>query len=239
MSAPGATLASRDGQWVNMWLGPTRLNTYLTATGGDRSRALALYEWNTDVASEALRRDLCHLEIGLRNAYDIALRNHWPGPTDWTSDPIAVFPLMLATRGGGKKSPNPKAKVDLNKQPRELLTQARYNAGGALAPTGKVVAELNLGFWRYLSTSRHEKRLWVPYLRHAFPAGTDRARDVDDRIHRLHTVRNRVAHHEPVHTVNLTARLQDITDLATLIDPHLGTYITATTKIPQALASRP
>lgn len=219
-----------------MWLGPDRLSNYLTATGGNRSRALALYEWNTDVASEALRRDLCHLEIGLRNAYDTALRNHWSGPTDWTSDPAAVFPPMWSTRGGNK---TPKAKVDLNKRPRELLTQARRDAGGAAAPTGKVVAELTLGFWRYLSLGRHEKRLWVPCLHHAFPAGTDRTRDVDDRIHRLHNVRNRVAHHEPIHTVNLTARLQDIIDLASLIDPNLGVYISATTKIPKAAASRP
>lgn len=163
MSAPGTTLASQDGQWIDMWLGPDRLSNYLAATSGDRSRALALYEWNADIASEALRRDLCHLEIGLRNAYDAALRNHWQGPTDWTSDPAAVFPPAWSTRGGNK-TPNPKAKVDLNKQPRELLTQARRKAGGPAAPTGKVVAELTLGFWRYLSLGRHEKRLWVPCL---------------------------------------------------------------------------
>lgn len=239
MSAPGTTLSGRDGRWIDMWLGPDRLQSYLAATGGDRSRALALYEWNADVASEALRRDLCHLEIGLRNAYDTALRAHWSGPTDWTSDPAAVFPPAWGTRGGKKKSPNPKATIDLNKQPRELLTQARYKAGGATAPTGKVVAELTMGFWRYLSQSRHEKPLWLPYLHHAFPPGTNRARDVDDRIARLHTVRNRVGHHEPVHTVNLAGRLKDITDLANLINPNLGAYITATTKIPQALSSRP
>ena len=238
MTTPGSTLASRDGRWVEMWLGPDRLVNYLAATGGDRSRALALYEWNTDVASEALRRDLCHLEVGLRNAYDAALRNHWSGPTDWTSDPAGVFPPVWSTRGG-KKTPHPKAKIDVNARPRKLLVQAREDAGGAAASPGKVVAELNLGFWRYLSVRRHEKSLWVPYLHHAFPAGTDRTCDVDDRIHRLHNVRNRIAHHEPLLKVNLAARLRDITDLAALIEPDLGTYITATTKIPKAIASRP
>jgi len=33
--------------------------------------------------------------------------------------------------------------------------------------------------------------------------------------------------------------LADITDLATLINPDLGGYITATTLIPQAIALRP
>ncbi|GAA4387400.1 hypothetical protein GCM10023153_01750 [Ornithinibacter aureus] len=34
--------------------------------------ALDLYEWNAEI-SAALLRDLAHLEVGLRNAYDRAL----------------------------------------------------------------------------------------------------------------------------------------------------------------------
>lgn len=238
-SRPGYTpiLPSRDGQWVDEWFSAARLTTYLTAAAGSRRRALALYEWNIQAAC-AIQQDLCHLEIGLRNAYDAAIRAHWTGQIDWTSQPTAVFPPTLSTRGH-KGSTNPKAVVDVNARQRALLTKARQDAGGPAAPPGKVIAELSLGFWRYLSVKSHEKALWVPYLHHAFPAGTDRARDIDSRVHRLHTLRNRVAHHEPLLGVNLPARLADITDLATLINPDLGGYITATTLIPQAIALRP
>jgi hypothetical protein len=237
MTAFTPTLPGCDGQWVEDWLSADRLATYLTVASGSRLKALALYEWNIRVAS-ALQQDLCHLEIGLRNAYDSALRTHWTGPTDWTSDPGGVFPPKWSTRGG-KGTANPKARIDVNATPRAQLLKARQDAGGAAASPGKVVAELSLGFWRYLSVKRHEKHLWVPHLHHAFPAGTDRARDVDDRIHRLHNIRNRVAHHEPLLGVSLLARLGDIIDLATMINPDLGSYIDATTQIRDAIADRP
>lgn len=230
-------LPDRDGQWVDTWLSADRLTTYLNAASGSRYRSLALYEWNIAAAC-AIQQDLCHLEIGLRNAYDAAIRAYWTGPTDWTSHPAVVFPPMPSARGR-RGSSNPRAVVDVNAKQRALLIKARTDAGGATAPHGKVIAELSFGFWRYLSVKSHEKSLWVPYLHSAFPAGTDRAHDVDRRIHRLHTLRNRVAHHEPLLKVNLPARLADITDLATLINPDLGAYITATSRIRHVIASRP
>ncbi|MEV5360848.1 hypothetical protein AB0K45_11025 [Micrococcus luteus] len=237
MTAFTPILPGCDGQWVEDWLSAERFATYLAAANGLRPKALALYEWNIRAAS-AIQQDLCHLEIGLRNAYDNALRTHWPGPADWTEDPLGVFPPQPSTRGG-KGTTRPKARVDVNGKSRALLIKARQDAGGPTAQPGKVVAELSLGFWRYLSIKRLEKHLWVPHLHRAFPAGTDRAQDVDNRIHRLHTVRNRVAHHEPLLGVNLPARLGDILDLAKLINPDLSAYIDGTTQIRQVVADRP
>ena len=237
MSAPSPILPGQDGPWVDGWLSTARFATYLTAAAGSRPKALALYEWNAHTAC-VIQQDLCHLEIGLRNAYDAAIRAHWTGPSDWTNTPAAVFPPTLSTRGR-RGSHQPKAAVDINAKQRALLVKARQDAGGHSAPSGKVIAELSLGFWRYLSAKSHEKTLWIPYLHHAFPAGTDRGRDVDSRIQRLHVLRNRVAHHEPLLRVKLAARLADITDLATLINPDLGAYIAATSRIPHAIATRP
>lgn len=230
-------LPSRDGHWVDEWLSAARLSTYLAAASGSRQSALALYEWNLQAAC-AIQQDLCHLEIGLRNAYDGAIRAHWTAASDWTKQPAVLFP-PAPRRRGGKGAGNPRAIVDVNAKARELLIKARLDAGGATAQPGKVIAELSFGFWRYLSAKNHEKTLWVPYLHHAFPAGTHRAHDVDARIGSLHTLRNRVAHHEPLLGVNLCKHLADVTVLAALISPDLGAYITATTRIPQAIAERP
>ncbi len=72
-----------DGVWVESWLSAPRFAVYLADAGGDRRRALRLYEWNAAV-SAAFLRDLSHLEIGVRNAYDRALcagrddrERHW------------------------------------------------------------------------------------------------------------------------------------------------------------------
>ncbi|MBF6352045.1 hypothetical protein IU448_23955 [Nocardia flavorosea] len=193
--------------------------------GLDRCRAVAL----------ALRRDLCHFEIGLRNSYDRVLRAHWTRPGDWTDDPNPTFPPLWRSRGRGAN----RTRVDINKKNRDLLANAREKAGGATAPSGKVVAELNFGFWRYLTSAAHESTLWVPILHKAFPAGTDRARDVDKPIAKLHDFRNRIAHHEPLLRTDLLARVQDVAGLATMLNADLGTYIDHTTQVRRIAATKP
>jgi hypothetical protein len=101
-----------------------------------------------------------------------------------------------------------------------------------------VIAELPFGFWRYLSSAAHEKTLWVPCLHRVFPAGTDR-RDVDRPVGRLHQLRNRVAHHEPLLRTDVPGRLDDLIRLASMINPELGQYLAATTTVTSWLDRRP
>jgi hypothetical protein len=67
---------------------------------------------------------------------------------------------------------------------------------------GKVISELNFGFWRFLTSDRYEQSLWGPALDHGFtaPGATVRARRraVEDRLAPLHLLRNRIAHCEPI-----------------------------------------
>jgi hypothetical protein len=70
-----------------------------------------------------------------------------------------------------------------------MVEQARSRCGHT-APIGKVIAELQLGFWRYLTSAAHEKTLWVPHLNTAFPQGTGRVK-IDRMIGDLHLLRNR------------------------------------------------
>ena len=119
------------------------------------------------------------------------------------------------------------------------MRHAIANAGGTGAPPGKIVAELMFGFWRYLSSAAHEKTLWVPALHRAFPPGTDRALHVDGPVGRLHELRNRVAHHEPLLSTDVAGRLADLTGLAARLDPQLGQYLQATSSVPKLLTARP
>lgn len=82
------------GPWVQQWLSAPRHSVYFPAAG-NAERALALYEWNAQL-SAALHRDLAHLEIGLRNAYDQALSTRWPGPPHWTRAADKVFARYTA-----------------------------------------------------------------------------------------------------------------------------------------------
>lgn len=217
------------GTWVSRWLSPPRHAVYLAAADGDEVGALALYEWNAQV-SAALLRDLAHVEVALRNAYDRELARLWPGPPHWTAAPELVFAPLYRTRGDRR--------VDVNLRQREALQRALAGAGRHHAVPGKVVAELMFGFWRYLSSAAHEKSLWVPGLYRAFAPGTDR-KLLDGAVGRLHDLRNRVAHHEPILGADIATRLADAIGVVTLIDPLIGQHVAATTQLPALLTRRP
>jgi hypothetical protein len=86
-----------------------------------------------------------------------------------------------------------------------------------------VIAEPMFGFWRFVLDARHSPTLWAPALRHAFPHLRPKVRtDVYDRVERLNALRNRVAHHEPIHQVSLEDRWHDLLTVAGWICPTSG-----------------
>ncbi|MFT4260085.1 hypothetical protein [Microbacterium sp.] len=232
MPANDATDSSRE--WVERWLSPPRLGVYLNATGGDHTAALDLYEWNARLGA-AFGHDLAHLEVALRNAYDRALTEHLGLSTHWTAAGTQVFAPVLRVR---KRGPHGKVTVDINAKSRASLERAIREAGGRKAPPGKVIAQLTFGFWRYLTSAAHEVTLWRPALHHAFPPGTSRP-DVDTRVGRLHELRNRVAHHEPLLGIDITARHGDLLHVAALLDPQLRAYIREHSTVADLVAARP
>jgi hypothetical protein len=75
------------------------------------------------------------------------------------------------------------------------------------------------GFWRFLCAKDYLTSLWVPVLAAAFPnhpAGDVRTirTDVEDHMQKLHFLRNRIAHHEPIHRRNLADDANAVDDLA-------------------------
>lgn len=180
-----------------------RLSPYVALTGS-ADAALQLYRWNATI-SATLFELVGHAEIVLRNALDdqlTALRHRSGDATGewfWTATPW-FQPWWTAPMS-------------------KLIVQARGRSfsSGTVHP-GKVVAELNFGFWRYLLTARYEASLWTPALRHAFPTGLART-TVYDLVENINTFRNRVAHHEPIHTRNLHDDIERLTRLIEWISP--------------------
>ena len=219
-----ACMAVPYGPWVERWLSPERFATYLRMAGYDRSRALALYEWSTSL-NAALLHDFAHLEVGLRNMYDVALMGAAAvGDSHWLDSTSAVrlFPKKVAG----------------NARTHRDIATARDNAGGVGAPPGKVVAELTFGFWVFLTARRHEPLVSLPYLAHAYPSGTDRAR-LHDGLSGLVKARNRVAHHEPATVRSGREIVRRIRGHARYVSPELAQHIDATSTVERIIRERP
>lgn len=203
-------------------LSAERLGPYRVACGGDLAAALALYEWNAEV-SGALGTTLGHLEVLLRNAMHDALTT-WStarhGEPRWYLDP------------GGLLTADAARDVD--------TARRRATRDGRPETSGRVVAELTFGFWRYLVASRYERTLWLDCLRQAFPElrGRGMRRDVSNAVRDLHLARNRMAHHEPMFNRSINDLRTEALRVAGWICPVSRLWIDAQCRVPQLLASR-
>jgi hypothetical protein len=201
-----------------------RFGRYVAAAGSPEE-AIRLYDWNTYI-SGAMYEALGMFEIVLRNAMDRQLRTYHrivlAGDERWTTD---------------SRMPWRSTRIS------EQLHQAReYATEGGRVPEihGKVIAELTLGFWRYLLTARYQAILWAPALRHAFPHLKAQNREtIYHAVDRLHRLRNRIAHHEPVHSVDLANHHQELLKAASWIAPTARTWIGGVSRVPSVLATRP
>lgn len=136
------------------------------------------YLWNIDLAV-ALMPCLNAAEIVLRNAIHSAFVVHFDNAL-WFYEPELLEPNQLST----------------------FASAYRSVAGRAVVSPGLLVAELTFGFWTSL-LSRKYLKVWTtdsyaPY-RAAFPhAGYVPFDQMGKRFNEIRSLRNRVAHHEPI-----------------------------------------
>lgn len=212
------------------WLSRPRLDVYLTHAGNDLGVALELYLWNSRLAAAAMG-DACHLEVALRNAYDVHLARAFP---DWASDPTSV----LFRRTQGVQQAVAKQTALNNGSLRAIADASR---GLSANPThGQVVAALSFGFWTKLTEKDRTPTFWTPMLRHAFAAGITRA-GVHDLVVKINRFRNRLAHNEPVFSTRtgLQNRLADVDALFSLINPAAAQFVRHSSTVPMMIARCP
>jgi len=200
-----------------------RLRSYRLVTRGDEHAALRLYDWNS-VAAAAVLVTVAMVEVTVRNAMDAQLMA-WAGRR---GDSSWFDTIPLDDRHLG----------DL-----ERAMRAVERGPGGSDFHGKVVAELGFGFWRCLVAERYLTTLWVPALNKAFPNGYRDVRDRRARVERhlsgLVTVRNRAAHHEPIHRRDLLGDLRAAVELATWVDADAGAWVAARSPLEGVVRRKP
>jgi hypothetical protein len=99
-------------------------------------------------------------------------------------------------------------------------------------------ALISLGFWWSLLSDEYNRRLWQPCLQHAFDGPVRRAR-LHSELDEMRRLRNRIAHHEPIHRRDLAADHRRILDVAERISRRLSERIDLVSRVPEVLSKRP
>lgn len=197
--------ALRDG------MSPERFQTYLNLAGQDRRRALQIYTRNAALGS-AFHGPLQTLEVTLRNAVHRSLSVS--RGVAWYRDRALLRPTELQSVA----------------QARESLSRKRKPHG-----PGRVVAELNLGFWVALFARKYDSNLWCPHLRQEFSPEPTRA-ELHDQLNRLRTLRNRIAHHEPILQRDLRTDHEKLMWILHMLSPHTASWVAHHSRVPEVLA---
>ena len=183
---------------VRRALSAARLSTFertVVTKSVDDPTPLGLYTWNA-VISGSLLPPLQVCEVVIRNAVSEALESIYGSEWPWNRSFEGSLPQA-------RKSD---------------LLEARKVAEG----TDTVIPQLSFFFWQSLFTSRHDERIWTPWIDAVFPNFTARLpsrikrKRIYDELEQIRRLRNRIAHHEPVFMRNLSDDYRKITYVVAL-----------------------
>lgn len=203
-----------------------RFGEYVRSASGHRDYALQLYLWNARL-SKAFLFPLAMAEVVTRNAIDAGLRTHL-GP-DW----VLTLPFALNA---------------FSQQSYDRARDRLQNATIGPISADSLVAALPFDFWSNLFRQDYALLWQTPGLLGAvfphLPAGEGR-RDVQRRARTVNGLRNRIAHHEPIHDrQDHGATLSVILQLIGLRDPGVREFVrrhstvTAVVRVPPSRHSR-
>lgn len=189
-----------------------RFARYREWAGGDRVRALELYALNTRL-SEALYTPLQVLEVVLRNrvhaVLEEALHARW-----FDEDGF----LLIDNQ-----------RLQLSKAYEELA-----EFGKDPAP-GRIVSALTFSFWTSMLSPEYEV-LWQKTL-HGIARRQDgrglRRKDLSSPLRPIRTLRNRVAHHEPILQWNLPRHYANIMQITRWLSPAAADWCKRYSRFPE------
>lgn len=189
-------------------LSAERLSTYLRLASGDRERAMRIYTQNVALGS-ALYGPLQVLEVALRNAVNDVLSERYGG--SWYNEPRLL-----------KRVESEAARRATEKVQKKLTT-------------GRVVAELNFGFWVALFARGYDATLWRTHLHDLFTPKPNR-RNLHGQLNRLRSLRNRVAHHEPILQRDLRTDYEKIIWILGMLSPDAASWTEHHSRVLEVLA---
>jgi hypothetical protein len=210
MSSPITPLFAPFGRCIST----SRIEAYRPPGANDLD-TLSRCVWNICLC-EALYPVLQNLEIGLRNTLHTSAAVLF-GTQLWFMPPVSI----LNSNEQGKVT---KAERDLRAKRKPI-------------EPGRMVAELNFGFWTSLFDARYDRVLLnrPDFLKNAFPYMPRSLRTratLSRRFNSIRELRNRVFHHERLLHRNLAQDHRDILEAMDWVNPTLRQVTQAIDRYP-------
>lgn len=217
---------------LTKYLSGSRMNSYSDAVAVVESASFDefdLYVYNMALAG-AFLGPIHLLEVVTRNAMHQQMATH-AGQPDWWNSP-RIFLLQRQQEGITK------AETQLKNQRQTITTS--YGADD-------LVAALDFGFWCGLlgkgvsgdSAYDYERQLWQPVLRRAFPRFRGNRDQLCSKMDAARRLRNRVGHHEPIHTRNQKTDYANIFNLLAYVSNPIAQWMDDRSRLPSVAVRKP
>lgn len=195
-----------------------RLSSYLRQSKGNKELALKLYLWNVAL-SESLYGPLQILEVTMRNSINRELTSKY-GDEWYKNQKPALF----------------------QEQQHDRIINA-INSFDKTRPItlSDVVASVSFGFWTDILYFKVYDNLWNGCLHRAFPhraKGTRRS-TIGPIVDSLKTLRNRIAHHEPIWSHPLDKQHQRVLDIISWSCPVAAKWTESHSRFEQMWDQKP
>ncbi len=118
----------------------------------------------------------------------------------------------------------------------EIAKKAIADRPAPVTP-GRVIAELNFGFWVRMYSGQYEKVFWVKHL-HKIYAASMQPKVLHDRLIQIKTLRNRIAHHETLIKRDVQKDYHDILQAIGWISPTVLAWVKSTNCFEPRFAER-
>lgn len=205
---------------IKKTLSKDRLNGYfnqvkkITKAPCSLKDAYVYYSWNT-LLSESLYSSLQALEVALRNSINNAANNHFH--KDWLTDPKLI------------------RAYEMNYVNNAIQSLQRKNKH---VDTGRIIAELNFGFWTSLFKRTYEHTFWHPLLKVVFPHAPRKLRNrqyFSARLNKIRDLRNRVYHYEPIWYYHLEKWHDEFVQILGWMEPAMVELLEPVDRFPECI----
>ncbi|MCQ8872246.1 Abi family protein [Mesorhizobium sp. LMG17149] len=203
-------------------LSASRFGTYLSASASDEKSAIQLYQWNAKI-SQSLYIYLQAWEICLRNKMNDFFI--WKYKEGWPYDQQKIVRNL---------------KGDDRRRLTETIQRQERDKGVRPVSTSAIVADLTAGFWVSQLSGNYNHHSWRYNLVKVFAHETKLDQATAWAIcNELLTLRNRIAHHEPVFQLPLNDRRDSLARIVSAMCPATSAFAEATCNFASIWSERP